>query len=128
MVKIKFMILLKICFNAIKRAFLHVIRTPRRSFISIVVIALGCVSMVLFGGFVESMYDGMRENMIHSQLGHIQIFAKGFHENGTVDPEKFLIPSDTAKKIIELLKENPNVITIAKRLHFNGLVSNGKQS
>ncbi len=115
-------------FSAIKHAFFQVIRLPYRSIISISVVAFGCISLVLFGGFVESMYDGMRENMIHSQLGHLQIFAKGFEEKGSVDPELYLISPENIGKLTLHFKNNPNIVAITSRLHLNGIISNGKES
>lgn len=114
--------------RTLKNTLLQVIRTPYRSIISLSVIMFCCLSLVLFGGFISSMYEGMRENMIHSQLGHIQIFAQGFEGKGAVDPEKFLIDTQLATETMNLLKENPHIVTIAPRLHFNGIVSNGKES
>lgn len=122
------MFYLKLCFAAIKNAFLQVIRIPRHSITSIVVVAFGCLTMILFGGFVESMYDGMRENMIHSQLGHIQIAAKGFEKSGTIEPEKYLISPELVETIRKVVQDNPHVITITSRYHFIGIISNGRQS
>lgn len=122
------MFYLQFCFAAFKNAFLNVIKIPRRSITSIVVIAFGCLSMILFGGFVESMYDGMRENMIHSQLGHIQIAAKGFEKSGTIEPEKYLISPELVETIQTVVQDNKHVTTITSRYHFIGIISNGNQS
>ena len=46
-----------------KVAILNVLRNYRRSLITLAAIVLGCASLILFGGFVASMYEGMRENL-----------------------------------------------------------------
>ena len=74
-----------------KIAFLNVLRNSRRTLITVLAIVFGCVSLIVFGGFVESMYQGLRESMIRSNLGHIQIYKKGYSEFGNIDPEKYLL-------------------------------------
>jgi len=112
----------------LKIAFLNVLRNYRRTIITVLAIVFGSVSLIVFGGFVESMYDGLRESLIRSQLGHIQVFQNGYSENGSVDPEKYLLPADAVEKIMEILEKQPEIKVATQRLNFSGLLSNGKTS
>ncbi len=109
-------------------ALLNVFRNYRRSLITLSAIILGCTALILFAGFINSMYQGMRENLIHSQLGHIQIYAKGYNKNSASEPEKYLLDSTTVSKVQDILEADADVLLVTERLNFNGLISNGSQS
>ncbi|MCO1334759.1 FtsX-like permease family protein [Microbulbifer sp. OS29] len=111
-----------------KVALLNIMRNGRRSLITLAAIVFGCTSLIVFGGFVQSMYDGMRESMIRSQLGHIQIYANGYNQYGKAEPEKYLIPDRDLSTISQLIESESNALVVAPRLNFNGLLSDGKQS
>lgn len=111
-----------------KISLLNVLRNRRRSIITLLSIQVAVVSLVLFGGFVASMYEGMRENMIRSQLGHIQIYKQGFNQYGHIEPETYLLNQGDVKKIIALVESQPSVELITPRLNFSGLLTNSNQS
>ncbi|WP_444913500.1 ABC transporter permease [Microbulbifer sp. TRSA007] len=111
-----------------KVALLNIMRNGRRSLITLAAIVFGCTSLIIFGGFVQSMYEGMRESMIRSQLGHIQIYAKGYNQFGKAEPEKYLIADGDLQKISELVENETDTLVVTPRLNFNGLLSDGKQS
>lgn len=112
----------------LKIAFLNVLRNRRRTIITILAIVFGSLSLIVFGGFVESMYEGLRESMIRSQLGHIQIYKKGYSEFGSLEPEKYLLTAETVNEILEIVEQQPEVEIATSRLNFSGLLSNGKIS
>jgi putative ABC transport system permease protein len=84
----------------------------------------GVISLVLSGGFVADMFIQLREAVIHSQFGHIQINALGFFEKGARAPDKFMIgDSDLLKQKIAGL---PGVDDVMARVSFSGLLSTGR--
>ncbi|GAB2884831.1 ABC transporter permease [Microbulbifer echini] len=111
-----------------KVALLNILRNGRRSLITLAAVVFGCTSLIVFGGFVQSMYDGMRESMIRSQLGHIQIYAAGYNQYGKAEPEKYQIPSAKLEQISNVIEKQTQALVVAPRLNFNGLLSDGKQS
>ena len=102
-------------------AFRNVFRNKRRTFITFLAIISGMVALIVFGGFVEYSFWGLRESTIHSQLGHIQIFKKGYSEKGISDPSKYLI--DNFQLLEKKLYRVPEVELVTARLSFAGLVS-----
>ena len=112
----------------LKLALLNVLRNSRRSVITLLAIQFGVISLIIFGGFVASMYDGMRENMIRSQLGHIQIYKEGFNQFGSQEPENYLIDRDTLQQVIDQVEGMEGVEIVTPRLNFSGLLSNGVKS
>jgi putative ABC transport system permease protein len=111
-----------------KIALLNVLRNRRRSVITLMAIQVGVIALVIFGGFVASMYDGMRENMIRSQLGHLQVYKQGFNQYGHLEPQKYLLSRARMSQIIDLVEQVPGVELVTPRLGFSGLVTNGSQS
>jgi putative ABC transport system permease protein len=111
-----------------KIAFLNVIRNFRRSLITVLAITFGSVSLIVFGGFAEGMYDGLKESMIRSRLGHIQVYKNGYNEFGRLKPEAYMLNTEETQKIISIVSKFEEVEIVTKRLNFSGLLSNGNNS
>src|SRR5919108_5174114 len=107
----------------VKLALRNVFRNRRRSIITLGAMAFGAAAIIVFGGFVNSIYWGVRESTIRSQIGHIQLYRKGFSDRGNIAPYDYLI-DDYARLRAELLNIE-HVKTVTARLGFSGLVSTG---
>ncbi|HSG22549.1 MAG TPA: FtsX-like permease family protein [Azonexus sp.] len=98
-------------------------RNRNRTLVALLTVASGLVAYLLAGGFIEWIFENMRESTIRSQLGHIQIVKPGYFEKGIADPYSFLLPSKSHE--IETIKQLPEVANVAQRLAFSGLSSHG---
>ena len=107
----------------LKLAIRNVFRNRRRSLITLLAMGFGAAAIIVFGGFVHSIYFGVRESTIKSQVGHIQLYRKGYSEKGNLAPFDYLI-RDYAGLRAELVKLE-HVKTVTGRLGFSGLVSTG---
>lgn len=107
----------------LKLAIRNVFRNRRRTVITLAAMAFGAAAIILFGGFVNAIYWGVRESTIRSQVGHIQLYRRGFSEKGNLAPFDYLI-ADYAALRAELLGIE-HVKTVTARLGFSGLVSTG---
>jgi len=107
----------------LKLAIRNVFRNRRRTLITLAAMAFGVAAIIVFGGFVHSIYWGVRESTIRSQLGHIQIYRAGYSEKGNLAPYDYLIVDYPALRA-ELLKL-PHVKAVTARLGFSGLISTG---
>jgi putative ABC transport system permease protein len=68
----------------------------------------------------------MREGVIHSHLGHIQVYKKGYLEKGSARPFDYMIENpDEIKKLISSLE---HVKLITPRITFSGLMSTGENT
>ncbi len=112
----------------LKLALLNVLRNGRRSFITLLAIQFGVISLILMGGFFASMYEGMRETVIRSQLGHIQIYSEGFNQFGSQQPEEYLINPEVLKQVVEQAEGLEQVALVTPRLNFTGLLTDGSKS
>ncbi len=107
----------------LKLAIRNVFRNRRRTLITLGAMAFGAAAIIVFGGFVNAIYWGVRESTIRSQVGHIQLYKKGFSEKGNLAPFDYLI-SDYPALRAELMKIE-HVKTVTARLGLSGLVSTG---
>src|SRR5216117_4050368 len=106
-----------------KLAVRNVFRNRRRTLITLAAMGFGAAAIIVFGGFVHSIYFGVRESTIRSQVGHIQIYRKGYSEKGNLAPYDYLIADYPALR--EALQRLPHVRTVTARLGLSGLVSTG---
>jgi len=104
----------------------NIFRNKRRTIITLLAIISGMVGLIVFGGFVEYSFWGLRESTIRSQLGHIQVYKKGYCEKGIANPSKYLI--DDFQRLEELFYKIPYVELVTARLSFSGLISTGENT
>jgi putative ABC transport system permease protein len=101
-------------------------RSRNRTLVAVLTVAGGIIGFLLAGGFIEWIFEGMRESTIHSQLGHVQIVRPGYLEKGIADPYQFLLP-ERAKEFAELSKLS-GAVSVTERLAFSGLASFKEQT
>ena len=110
----------------IKIAFRNILKNKRRSFVTLLAIALGFAAVSLFRGYTHSTYSGLRNSTIRGQgLGHLTIFKKGWIENGKTDPDKYMLGKEEFKRIITIADSEKAVVLCTPELHISGLVTNG---
>jgi putative ABC transport system permease protein len=104
-------------------AFRNVMRQRRRSLIGVLSVAFGVVCLILAAGFIEWVLWSMREGVIQSRIGHIQVVRPGYMRSGQADPFAFLLPDSAPERAA--IERFPGVKTVAPRLLFSGLASLG---
>lgn len=110
----------------LRLALRNVVRQKRRSLIAMAAIGFGVIAMILSVGYIEWIFWANRELSTVSQIGHIQVAAPGYHEEGLSDPFRFLVASKS--EAIQNLKRQAQVQSLAPRLTFNGLISHGENT
>jgi len=110
--------------DLISLAVRNIFRNGRRTAITVFSIVVGFAAMACFGGFIEFSFEGLRENTIRTQLGHLQIYAQGYSERRVSDPESVLI-SDPGE-VMERIANLPGVAAVTPRLSVSGLASTGR--
>src|SRR5262249_47077074 len=102
----------------------NVARQRVRTLLTLFAIVLGVMGLILAGGFIEDVFVQMGEATIHSQLGHLQIYRKGYRQYGLQRPLAYLI--DDPPSIVRDATELADPQDILLRLNFPALLSNGK--
>lgn len=104
----------------------NIVRNRRRAVLSVGAIVFGVVALLLVGGFNEWSFWNLRETTIRSQLGHIQVARHGYRENGFGNPDAYVLP--LTLRSLPALSNIPDVLTVAGRLSFSGLLSHGEST
>ncbi|SHG26259.1 putative ABC transport system permease protein [Desulfacinum infernum DSM 9756] len=107
-------------------AFRNIRRNRVRSSITLAAIAVGATALLLAGGFFQDTFLRMREGIIHSHLGHVQIFKKGYSQYGAAHPFDYLIQNPAA--LVSRIENLPNVELVTQRILFSALLSTGENT
>src|SRR5438094_6240004 len=108
----------------LKLAIRNVMRHRMRTALTLAAIVLGVAGLILAGGFVDDVYVQLGEATIHSQLGHLQIYRKGYFAQGSRKPIDFALKRPD--EIVRQVQRNAAVQDAMLRLNFSGLLSNGR--
>ncbi len=112
--------------NWIKIALRNILKNKRRSLVTIMAIAVGFASVSLFQGYIDYLYYGLREIAVRGEgLGHLNIYHKGWFDQGQIYPERYMISKEEIDKISEIVSNNEHAILATPQLNISGLVSNG---
>jgi putative ABC transport system permease protein len=104
----------------------NLLRNIRRTALTLLAIITSVAAVIIFGGFVEYTFWGLRESTIRTQLGHVQIYKKGYNEEGKSSSYEYLIENvwDIEKKLGKL----PYVDLVTEEISFSGLISSGEKT
>ncbi len=111
--------------NNLRLAIRNLSRNSRRSSTTVLTMVVGMIALLLFGGFISSIYFGLQTGIVRSQ-GHLHIYPQDYLEYGSSRPTDYFI--DDYKSLInrlnddEILKERIEVITPIVRL--SGIAGN----
>ncbi|MCC6272226.1 MAG: ABC transporter permease [Deltaproteobacteria bacterium] len=104
----------------------NVFRNKRRSFLTLMILVLGCTGLILVGGFFQNLIEGYREQFIHSQTGHLQVNRVGYFKMGASAPLDYLMTdAETVRRQVEAF---PGVNYTVPRLKFGGMASTENSS
>jgi putative ABC transport system permease protein len=107
----------------------NIIKNFRRSLFTIVAIGAGFSAISIFSGYIHNTYIGLSEQAVRGEgLGHLTIVKEGYFENGSLNPQKYLITGAELRKIAEVLAADPDVELWTPRLSVSGLITNGRTS
>ena len=104
----------------------NILKNKRRSFVTLLAIAMGFAAISIFRGYTDHTYMGLRRTAIRGEgLGHLTIFKQGWLKHGKIDPDKYMFSQEELQRIINLVEDDEDVVLASPRLHISGLVSNG---
>jgi len=111
--------------NTVALALRNLLRNQRRSLTTLLALMLGAISILLFGGYVRNIIDGMETSFV-SQGGHLQIQHRDFFSYGTGNPTAYAIAD--YQSIIDRLKSDPvlepMLSVVTPTLQIGGIAGN----
>ncbi|HET6962022.1 MAG TPA: FtsX-like permease family protein [Terriglobia bacterium] len=104
----------------------NVFRNRRRSAITMVVLVVGATALILFGGYKEISFYGLRESTIRNRVGHLQIYKKGFLNSESQKPLEFGL--ENVAGLRRAIENDARVEMTVPQISLMGLVTNGEKS
>ncbi|MGA2380061.1 MAG: FtsX-like permease family protein [Spirochaetia bacterium] len=100
----------------------NLLRGGRRTVSTLLAITVGLVGLTLLDGYITYSMNGLRETVIHSETGHIQLMrSAAFLDEGDSDPFPFML--DAAGDIEKELRAMPHVKDVVPALSFAAIAS-----
>jgi putative ABC transport system permease protein len=113
----------------IEIAFLNILKNRRRSFVTLLAIAIGFAAVSLFRGYADNTYWGLRQMAVRGEgLGHLAVYKEGWLNKGKIHPDRYMFSQEEIQRITELAEEDDDVILATPQISISGLVSNGRIS
>ncbi|MCM8775301.1 MAG: ABC transporter permease [Candidatus Omnitrophica bacterium] len=107
----------------LKLAILNINRNPRRSFITVLAVAVGLAALIFLWGFSDGTIERQRDNVVRLFTGHVQIHTVGFEQS--LSPE--LVLKDRLG-IVEKIQSQPHVVTLTERVKAEALIGTSQNS
>jgi len=108
--------------KTILMALRNLIRGGRRTISTLFAITVALVGLTLLDGYITYSMNGLRETVIHSGTGHLQIVkSKAFFDEGDTDPFPFMI--ENAQAVEKELRAIPGVKDVVPGVSFTAVAS-----
>jgi putative ABC transport system permease protein len=115
--------------NTIGFAARSAFKNRRRSVITVVTVAIGTVALCLFGGFINSVYQGIESGIVRNS-GHIHIHQQDYFEYGAGRATDYDIARYT--KVIDLIKNDSvlrnSIEVVTPTLALGGIAGNYREN
>ena len=115
--------------NVLELSVRNLLRNPRRTAVTALSLAVGFAAIALFAGYTATVYESLKSQAIYGELlGHLTIARPAYFEASRQEPARFLLGKEQVGSISSIVKSEFPGSTVAVRLGFSGLLSNGRAS
>jgi putative ABC transport system permease protein len=111
-------------FNSLQIAYRNAFRNKRRTFLSILAIAIGGFASLVIGSFVNSVNQGIQTQTARDS-GHIHIHKKGYFDFGLGKVDKYTI--NDYKNVMHMIEQSPiskKIAIMTPVLNISGIAGN----
>ncbi|GAB4432062.1 MAG: lipoprotein-releasing ABC transporter permease subunit [Anaerolineae bacterium] len=109
----------------IKMAWRNMWRNWRRTIIATIAIVLGLLLLIFMDALMKGSDQAIFGNAVRLYGGNVQIHGPGFRDRASRLP---LIPLDDADTVVEIVREQPDVVAVTRRINTGGMVSSREAS
>ncbi len=114
--------------NVLRLSTRNLLRYKRRTLLTGLLITVGVVAVLLFGGLAGSFRTMMTESITDSMLGHLQIHQRGYVSSIENLPLTMNLDADQMERVTAVLDEMPGLIAYSPRVKLGGNLSNFKDT
>jgi ABC-type lipoprotein release transport system permease subunit len=107
----------------LKIAWRNIWRNRRRALITIASVFFAVFFCTVLNSFVRGLWEKMRDDVLRTQAGHIQIHLKGYWQDKIID--NFM---EMEEDLIAKLEVLDNIENLSPRIQIVAMASNGTQS
>jgi putative ABC transport system permease protein len=109
----------------LRLAWRNVFRQRPRTAVALSAIAAGCAALIVNGGVIYNIFRELREDAIRGRHGHLQIYRRGYSAGHRAEPGRYLMPTDVAERVLQLVRAHPGVDRATRRREMTGMISRG---
>ncbi len=106
-----------------RMAWRNIWRNPRRTLIILIATIVGVWGMLMAAAFSFGIKEQMIRDSIQNLTGHIQIHARGFHQDPVIQNSM-----DDPSPALEALRSVPSIRAFARRVRVPGMVMDARNS
>jgi putative ABC transport system permease protein len=103
----------------------NLLRNRRRSLATVVAMVIGSVAILLFGGYIQNIEDGMQTDYVRGG-GHLQLQHRDYFLYGSGDPTAYGIAD--YRHVIDVVRADPvlapMLTVVTPTLEFDGIAGN----
>jgi putative ABC transport system permease protein len=109
--------------NIFKFGWRNLTRNKRRTFFTILAIAVGVLSLVFARSYIKGILNTANEAMINTEIGHVKIAHKEYLRLDRIMPKEYLVRDlSSLRSGVEAI---PGHISMNERIKFHVLLSHG---
>lgn len=109
--------------NIFKFGWRNLTRNKRRTFFTILAIAVGVMSLVFARSYIKGIINTANEAMIKTEIGHVRIAHKEYLRLKRIMPKEYLVRDLSALRTG--LTAMPGIVSMNERIKFHVLLSHG---
>ena len=111
--------------SLVRMAWRNMWRNWRRTVIAAIAIVLGLILLIFMDALMKGSDQAIFGNAVRLYGGNVQIHAPGFRDKASRLP---LIPLDDGDMVVEIVRAQPEVVAVSKRINTGGMVSSREGS
>jgi len=109
--------------NISKFGWRNLMRNKRRTFFTILAIAVGVMSLVFARSYIKGIINTANDAMIKTEIGHVKIAHKEYLRLDRIMPKEYLVRDLSSLRT--RLEAIPGLVSMNERIKFHVLLSHG---
>ena len=109
-----------------KMGWRNILRNKRRTFFTLLAIAVGVMSVIFGRSYVAGFIDAISEATIKIQTGHVRIARGEYLRLERIMPKEYMVTG--LNRLMPTLAALPGATSVAARIKFNALLSHNEKN